>query len=346
MARRMGLAVSAEFCRRFGTAFRAGIDLLTLCRAEAKYGSDRHRSVMARVAGLVSNGSSLTDAMVATDERYFPTLLLSMVRLGEQTGRLERTMLQLANHYQQQLATRRAFLVSIAWPVLQLIAGVFVVGLLIWLLGILKPPGGGEMFDPLGLGLRGNKGLLQYMAFVLTVAGAIFFVVQSVRRNWFNVHSAIPVFYMLPKLGPAIQTITLARFCWTFSMCSESGLDPFRSIDLAMDSTGSDYYRSETLTAQKVVQEGGSMVDALAKTNIFPAEFLSAMEVAELSGTDAESLGHLAHEYDQRARLAMKTLAGLLTGVIWLTVVGILVFVIMRMALSYIGVINDALQPI
>lgn len=320
--------------------------MLTLCRAEAKHGNDRHRAVMSSIADRVSNGSSLVDAMVETDEKYFPTLLLSMVRLGEQTGRLERTMLQLADHYQQQLGTRRAFLVSIAWPVLQLVAGVFVVGILIWLLGILKPPGGGEMFDPLGLGLRGNKGLLQYMAFVFAVAGFVFFVVQSVRRNWFNVHAAIPVFYMLPKVGPAIQTITLARFCWTFAMCSDTGLDPFRSIDLAMDSTGSDYYRSETLTAQKVIQNGGSMVDALTKTDIFPSDFLSALEVAELSGTDAESLAHLAYEYDQRARLAMKTLAGALTGVIWLTVVGILVFVIMRMALSYIGVINEALEPI
>lgn len=340
---RMGLAASTEFCRRFGTAFRAGVDIVTLCRAEAKHGKDRRQAVMAKVAEHVASGHSLAEAMQQADANYFPRLLLSMVRLGEQTGRLERTLLQLADHYQHRLSTRRLFLMSIAWPVLQLVAAIFVIGLLIWLLGVLTPSGGGQLMDITGLGLRGTSGVVIYFTFVGMFFGMIGLFLLALRNNWFNIHAVVPLAYLIPKFGPAIQTITLARFCWTLAMSLDAGLDPMRSVELALDSTDSDYYRSEAKTAKKAIENGKTLGEALAATEIFPRDFLNALEVAELSGTDAESLQSLAQNYDERAKIAVRTLAGILTGVIWVSVIVILVFMILQMARRVFGVYDEFL---
>ena len=346
MAKRMGLAASAEFCRRFGTAFRAGVDILSLCRSESKHGSGYHQTAMRGVADRIAKGETLADSMQQVDSRYFPRLMISMVRLGEQTGRLERTLLQMAEHYRHRLSNRRVFLTGIAWPMIQLFAAIFVIGLLIWIMGILRPATGGEMNDILGLGLRGNSGLLIYAVVVLTIAAMIALFVQALRFNWLNLHAAIPIFYLIPKIGPSIQTITLARFCWTLAMGLDAGLDPMRSVELAMDSTGSDHYRAETRKAQDAIQRGDSLVEALAITQVFPNEFLNQLEVAEIAGTDAESLAHLAQIYDEKAKIAMRTITGALTAAIWLSVAGILIFFIFRIVLSISQAYSEALSPI
>ena len=56
--------------------------------------------------------------------------------------------------------------------------------------------------------------------------------------------NVVPLIYMIPKLGAAIQTITISRFCWTMALALDSGLDPIRSIRLSLDSTDSEYYQS------------------------------------------------------------------------------------------------------
>lgn len=333
-----------EFSRRVGTAFRAGVDIVSLCRAEARHGSGRHQQVMSEVADAVANGSALADAMQQAGGNYFPRLLLSMVHVGEQTGRLEQTLLQMAEHYRNQLSLRRLFLLGIAWPAVQLIAAVFVIGLLIWLIGTLQPAGGGEMFDPTGFGLRGTGGVVVYFAWVALIFGALALVYVAVRNNWFNLHAAVPLSYLIPKVGPAIQTITLARFCWTLSLALDSGLDPMRSVSLALDSTGSDYYRGESKTAATAIQEGRTLGEALARTQLFPSDFLNSLEVAEISGTDAESLASLAAAYEERAKIAVRTLTGLATAAIWVLVAVALVTMILRMAFRLFGAMREATQ--
>lgn len=338
MARTMGLAASARFCRRFGTSLRAGVDILTLLQTEQRSSDAKHQAVMAKVADLVANGNHLAESMVQADANYFPPLLISMIRLGEQTGRLERTLLQMAEHYHHAVITRRTFLSSLAWPGFQLLIAIMVIGLLIWLLGILKPSTGGEMFDTLGWGLRGNSGVAIYFSIVAIVFGSIALAIHAVRKNWFNLHSVVPIAYLIPKLGPSIQTITLARFTWTLSMALDAGLDPGRSVGLALDSTDSDYYRSEKKKAQKFIQNGKSLAESIGSTGIFPEEFINALEIAEISGTDAESLGVLAADYDQRAKMAIRTIAGVATAVIWFSIAAFLVYMILSMAMRIMSV--------
>ncbi|XZE52738.1 type II secretion system F family protein [Planctomycetaceae bacterium SH139] len=344
MGKRMGLAASAEYCRRFGLAFRAGVDIVSLCRSEAKHGREIQRLIMARVADGVASGSPLAESMVAADPKFFPTLMVSMVRLGEQTGRLERTMLQLADHYQHRLQVRRMFFSAIAWPMIQLFAAIMILGLLIWIIGLLPSAPGREPFDPLGFGLRGSKGVAIYFFYVSVIAGWLALLFYAGKNNWFNLHALVPLTFMIPKVGPALQTITLARFTWTLSMSLDAGLDPFRAIALSMDSTGSEHYRSETKTAENAIRKGDSLTGALASTQVFPSDFLNAMEVAELSGTTSESLGHLAEDYDTKAKMAIRTLAGIASGVIWLCVVVALVFIILKMAMQVFGVYSDAMS--
>ena len=65
--------------------------------------------------------------------------------MGEATGRVDEILLRLADHYDHQLQLRRTFMGMILFPMIQLAAGIVIVGLLILILGMIQP----------GLGLFG-----------------------------------------------------------------------------------------------------------------------------------------------------------------------------------------------
>ncbi len=343
-SQRMKLSAAASFCYRLGTGLKAGADLLKLLQSEAKQGPDRQRAAMLKLADGAKRGEPLSATMA--DDPFFPTVMATMTRVGEETGKLEQTLLTLGEHYQQQLTTRRWFISSITWPALQLVAGIGIISLLIYIMGILKPPGGGEMTDLLGFGLRGGSGVLWFWFYLSVFFGTLGLLVWAFFRNVAGIQNLIPLIYMVPGIGKAIQTITISRFCWTLALALGSGLDPIRSIKLALDSTDSDYYRSAAGDSEAAIRGGASLAEALQATDLFPDDFIQRIEIAEHSGTDAESIDYLTKEYDERAKRAIKVIAGTATVVIRVTVILVLVFLIFRIAATVFGFYSIADEPI
>ncbi|WP_253156159.1 type II secretion system F family protein [Stieleria tagensis] len=342
----MSLSAAAGFSRRMGTGLRAGADILRLLKSESKYGSNQQREAISHLLTSINEGFSLTDAMKQRP-KFFPGLMISLTRVGEDTGKLERTFLTLAEHYEQQVQLRRQFMSSISWPAIQMFLGLGVISLFIYLLGILQPASGGQMADMLGFGLRGGTGVLIFWSYIAAVAAIFVALYVAYQRNLGGVQNLIPLLYLIPKFGPALQTITLSRFTRTLALSLGAGLDPIRSVKLSLDSTDSEYYRSGGEIFETAIRDrGDTLAGGLRSTSLFPETFLQLVEVAELSGTESESIDHLCTEYEERAKMAMRTLSGIATSVVWLITAGTLVFLIIRMAMNIFGAYGLAASPI
>ncbi|MCO8122355.1 type II secretion system F family protein [Stieleria sp. TO1_6] len=345
-SQRMSLSAAAGFSRRMGTGLRAGADILRLLKSESKYGSNQQREAISHLLTSINEGFSLTDAMKQRP-KFFPGLMISLTRVGEDTGKLERTFLTLAEHYEQQVQLRRQFMSSISWPAIQMFLGLGVISLFIYLLGILQPASGGQMADMLGFGLRGGTGVLIFWSYIAAVAAIFVALYVAYQRNLGGVQNLIPLLYLIPKFGPALQTITLSRFTRTLALSLGAGLDPIRSVKLSLDSTDSEYYRSGGEIFETAIRDrGDTLAGGLRSTSLFPETFLQLVEVAELSGTESESIDHLCTEYEERAKMAMRTLSGIATSVVWLITAGTLVFLIIRMAMNIFGAYGLAASPI
>jgi len=345
-SRRMSLRSTANFCRRVGISFRAGVDILRVIDSESRHGDNRQRSVMSAVHADLRKGNQLHAAM-KEQAAFFPPLLIAMTNAGEVTGSLDRTLIALADYYDERVKLYKEFLSRIIWPMIQLIAAINILALLLLVLGMLKPAGGGEIADVTGLGLGiGMPGVLRLYAYVIFFGLMIAAMIIGFQKNVAGVQNLVPVLYKFPVAGTALQTITLSRFCWTLALSLEAGVDPIRSIHLGLDATDSDYYRSAKDDIEKSIRGGSDMGEALLATGVFPDEFITEIEVAEMSGTDAEAMHHLAAQYDIRAKSAMRTLASFASGLVWALVVIGMVVLIMRMLMTvggmYSNAINDA----
>ncbi len=323
-------------CHRLGTSLNAGVDIMDVLQRESQHGRHRFQDNMGRVAEKVGRGSTLTEAMQGCGG-YFPPLMCELVGVGEEAGRLESVLLRLADHYQHLIKLRRVLLLGILWPGLQLFAAIFIIGGLIFLLGALGTP-------VTVFGLSGGRGAAIYFGIVALILAAVAFVVLGLTRGWFGPLPGRLVMY-IPGIGKAIKTMSLARLAWTLSMALESGVDAGRSIRLALQSTQNHYFTSHLDEIDAVIQRGGQFHEALEMTGIFPHDFLTALQNAELSGTESESLARMSQQYQSQAESASTALAVIMSMIIWGMIGAILVFMIFYLFMNlYMKPINDAFE--
>ncbi len=282
----------AAMCQRVGISLQAGVDVRRVWSQESERGSPRYRQHAAEVSRLVSKGSGMAEALRQC-EGYFPNLTCEMVAVGEETGHVETVLLRLSDHYQHLLRLRRTFLAGIAWPVIQLVAGVVILGLLILILGVISSTSPGVF------GLAGPTGLLIYCLLVGLAAGAITLAVLSVTRGWLGTWP-YEVLIRIPGLGTSLRTMALARLSWTLSMALNAGVEAQRAMGMALDSTQNPYFTTHKADADQVILRGGEFHEALRRTGVFPEEFLDEIENAEVAGTQTESLMRLAEQYRER----------------------------------------------
>jgi len=284
---------------------RAGLDIRTIWQKETERGSPTHRQQAARVSEKIAAGDSMAEAIAAC-ESYFPQLTCDLIDVGEKTGQVDVVVLGLADHYEHLLDLRRTFLMGILWPAIELLAAVFIVGLLILVMGMIGSRPSGEPMRILGFE-AGTKGLVTYIFFIFALVAAVAWFVIAVKRGWFGT-KPIELAMRVPVIGGCLQTAALSRLAWTLSLALDAGMEARRSIKLAIRSTQNAYYTSQMETVDSAIERGQEFHEALRSTDLFPDDFLSSLETAELSGTHGESLARLANDYRDRAKGAAKTL--------------------------------------
>jgi type IV pilus assembly protein PilC len=329
-------------CHRLAVETEAGIDIRRTWQRESQSARGRFRRHFAHVRDAVASGESLSLAMAGTG-RVFAPLFLEMVHVGEETGTLGKVFHRLSAHYRRQVEAQRIFLGAITWPMLELALAVLVIGVLIWVLGVIADRGG-QPIDILGFGLVGTRGLVIYANFVVAVALCVAGLVVAVRRGWLWTRPLQRALLHLPGIGPALQRIYLARLAWALHLTLNVAMDFRRLVPLALRATGNDYYIRHTDQITRDVAAGQPLHVAFAASGAFPTDFLDALAVAEESGELVESMDRLSRRYEEEAEAAVRTLAVIFGFLVAVAVMALIAFMIFRIAGFYLGTINEALE--
>jgi type IV pilus assembly protein PilC len=345
---RIGQLDLANLSRRISTGLEGGVEARRVFAREAEGRSSRSvRRRMGEISIAVGRGSSIYDAVEATGS-FFPQLFREMVQVGEQTGHSAEVFDHLAEHYENQVRLRRMFLSNITWPMVQLGAALGVVGMLIWIMGILPPmpvargkPA--QPLDLLGFGLVGEEGLIRYVAILACVFVAFFVLVQAVRRGVFWVRPLQRLVLRLPVIGRTLQVLSLARLSWALELTYGSGMDLLRALPLALKTMQNAYYTDHIFQVSASIRRGEEIHEALAATGVFPPDFLDALDVGETSGRLTETLNNLSEQYQDQARRALQALTQIAGFAVWAFVAALIIVVIFRIARVYIGQIEALL---
>lgn len=331
-----------QLCHRVGSSLRAGIDVRRIWEQEARFGSPWHKQQVEGVRRAVAVGDSVAEAM-RNSGGYFPPLFCQMVEIGEKTGKLDEILLQLAQYYEHQRQLKWQFIRGVAWPMLELVASVLVIAGVIWITGLLNDRPGAPAVDITGLGLSGGWGAITFLTIVGGFFAALGGALYALARGWLG---PAPIFFAMriPILGPCLEALALARLTWSFAYALDAGMGAEQSTDLAIAATSNGYYLSQKETVLRKISGGATFHEAFSAAKVFPEDFLHNLESAEIAGATTEQLLRLARLYDDQATQSLKTLTTIATVVTMMFVFGVIIFAIFKMAMFYIGSINDALN--
>ena len=330
------------WCRTLHHSLAAGLDPVRVFKQQGKSGPRALRDVASDVAGKLGAGDSLEDAF-AEHEGRFPPLFLELIAVGEQTGRLEDAFRELERYYEQTLTIQRNFRSQMAYPAIQFVLAVLIIGGLIWILGMLAPSGKAATEEPIGLGLKGTAGAITFMAIAFGIVGGILFALKHTANNvkW---RSRLEGMMMaVPGWGPALLALALQRFSVALRMCIEAGLRAEKTIHYCFRATSNSSFSSREDKAIAVIKQRRTLTEALEASGApFPDEFRESVMVGEETGNLSEVMERLSERYAEEAQRRLKSAAQMTSYLIYGLVALLIIFAIFRIASIYLGMLGAA----
>ena len=124
---------TARFCRTLGTLLKSGVPLLqALSNAKDIVNNQVIASAIDAVSAGAKEGKGI--AVPLANTKVFPSLALSMIKVGEETGQLDVMLLKVANTYEKSLNVAIKRFVGLLEPIMILAMGVIVAAIIISIL--------------------------------------------------------------------------------------------------------------------------------------------------------------------------------------------------------------------
>src|SRR5690606_13880501 len=123
-------SVIARFARTLSTTFAAGVPLVdALDSVAGAAGSIPYRDAIQRIREDVTAGQQLNTSIKATN--MFPSMLIQMVAIGEESGALDEMLEKVATHYEAAVDNMVDGLTALLEPMIMAVLGILVGGLMI-----------------------------------------------------------------------------------------------------------------------------------------------------------------------------------------------------------------------
>lgn len=325
---------TAHLCRGLSLLLHAGITLNEGVYLLAEEETDSFRTLLLELGGRMDMGAPLSDAM--EESGAFPVHVTGMVRIGEETGRMEQTLDALAEYCEERFRTVRQIKNALAYPsmILLLMLGVLAV-LLIKVLPVFD-----AVYASLGSRLTGVSAGLLYLGQLLQAAMPVLLVVLTflaaavvLFARWTAFREKVTAWYVC-RFGDrgAARKFNNARFARGLAMALSSGMPLEEAIELSQKLL-SDVPGAAARCAQcaEALQAGRSLSDAMGDAGLLPPA-QSRMLAVGLRGGNAdrvmedvadkmmEEAGEALEHTVSKIEPAMVLAASLLVGVILLSV--------------------------
>ncbi|MCQ1057128.1 type II secretion system F family protein [Photobacterium sp. ZSDE20] len=328
---RIPLEVLVIFCRQLYSLTKAGVPLLRAVRGLGQSASHPlMRETLDAVVVELTNGKSLSASMKA-HPRVFSELFVSMISVGENTGRLDETLLQLAQYFEQEMETRRRIKSAMRYPTFVLIA----ITLAMSVLNIKVIPQFASMFSRFGVELplptriliATSNVFVHYWPLMIGAVVVSWIGLKAWRQTpaggekWDKLRLKVPI------VGDIINRAQLSRFSRTFSLMIRAGVPLNQAIQMSAESLGNNYLENRLIEMKNGIESGSSITAMARQSGVFTPLVLQMIAVGEETGQVDELLLEVSDFYDREVDYDLKTLTARIEPIL-LFIVAIMVLVL------------------
>lgn len=337
----------AIFLRSFSLMLGCGIRVNSALVQLSLQGDDlAMRSVASGLADEVSRGNSLSSAMNCFPNA-FSNLHVSLVKVGERTGKIEQVLAQLAENEERMEALAMKFKSALTYPAFVLCIGcvLLIFGppyLFAGILPLLKNQGETlpwltRAFIWFSEAVR-NPLVIASLALVAFWLGNIGIHLLTYPTHAYNLRLRL---LKVPVLGRALRILAVARCANSFALQMEAGndiVDILRSSALA---SADVVLQTRMESAVTWLKAGRPLTESLERCDYFPGLFLSVLKVGEETGEMSALMRKISELYEQEIDQALETLASLLEPFIMLFLGGLVGLMMLAIMLPLSRIISS-----
>ncbi len=288
---------------------RSGVSL-SLAFTELARGADTDpfRRAVARVGAAVANGASLAEAM-RSQPAWFEPQVVAALEAGEVSGTLENALTGIIARMEAMQKLRWRTLFLCLYPVYLLVG--FILG------GALLDGAAGAVnsgsTDNL---LSGIVGAVLGRMFSAGAVGAALFLsplalaALGLEERWERLR------LHLPLLGSFHRRLQASRFCDVLGTSIGAGVDAARSLQMALEATGSSELRARGGPAIERLRGGATFAEVVERLGVLDGESLRQVGIGERAGRIEPLLQQQARENSEAALRGLRVLMVTLIAVV------------------------------
>ena len=333
------------FTRQFSVLIKSGVPIVTAVRSIGK-GSKTisMKKVLSDIVERLEEGSSLHEAM-ACHPKAFDFIYTSLVKAGESSGILDKTLDRLATHIEKSNRLKKKIKGALMYPV-----GVFVFAMLITfcLLAFVFPKftsmyiKSGQSLPWLTDQVKTLSDLcINYWYVIFGALLAVFFLVKFIYGTVEGRKNIDKIMIDFPLLGSFLEKACIARFARSFSTLFEAGIRISAVLETCADIAGNWVYRKILLDIEKLVVRGASLEEAFGSQKRFPIMVVQMIAVGEQSGALDTMFGKIADFYEDEVENAAETFGSLLEPIMLVGIGGIVAVLVLAMYLPIFGLAQN-----
>ncbi|WP_438469379.1 type II secretion system F family protein [Vibrio vulnificus] len=338
------LEILVLFCRQLYSLTKAGVPLLRSMRGLVQNCENKQlKSALEEVVAELTNGRSLSASM-QLHSKVFSPLFVSMIHVGENTGRLDQALLQLANYYEQELETRKRIKTAMRYPT-------FVISFIVvamFILNVKVIPQFASMFSRFGVDLPLPTRILigmseffvnYWMLLAGFIVGLIFgfkawVATADGRERWDKWRLKLPV------VGGVVNRAQLSRFSRTFALMLKAGVPLNQSLALSAEAMGNRYLELKILKMKADIEAGSQVSVTAINSGIFTPLVIQMISVGEETGRIDELLMEVADFYDREVDYDLKTLTARIEPILLVIVAGMVLVLALGIFLPMWGMLD------
>ncbi|MCL5666534.1 MAG: type II secretion system F family protein [Patescibacteria group bacterium] len=317
-----------NFVENLSVMLKAGISISRGLQILVKQTKNaRYKGILADIANQVESGKSLGEAM-AKYPAVFSNIFVSMVKVGELSGNLDKSLEYLSVQLQRDADLRSKTKGAMIYPSV-IVAAIIIVGVL---MSIFVLPSLISVFKDFSANLPlSTRIVISAVDFMsnnafLVIGGLLALVgaaVAALRTP--GGKRAFDIFLLhFMVINSIIKKINLARFARILSSLLKSGVPIVQSLEVAGNSLGNIPYRELVAETAVSVKLGKPLTEALNKRpDLFPILVVQMIQVGEESGTMENILEQLAGHYEEEVDDVLKNLSSVIEPLLLLFIGGV-----------------------
>lgn len=314
------------FSHQMHSLTKAGISVVRAIRGLSDSQKNEQMAIILKeISANLESGVDLATSFGRYPET-FSELFISVIHVGENTGRLDSAFRQIASYLEMERETRKRIKSATRYPMFVLGA----ISIAIVIMNIFVIPAFAGVFEKFNAELPWQTQVLMsvsaffvnYWWLMLLLIGAGVFAVRRYlaaeqgRLRWDEAKLSLPL------LGSIFERINLARFCQTFAMVSRSGLPINQSLTVIARVIGNEYLSAKVVKMREGVERGSGILETAKESNMFTPVVLQMIAVGEETGAMDDLLEQAAGFYEEEVDYQLKGLTDAIEPILIVAIAG------------------------